>query len=231
MLPPSTWTPFGLVSSRHDASSIIMKPTWYEVLPRLAHGWLDKTKWRYCWQCHLVLPRDPAWFLEKGRLGMNSKLPWRQDKIVGVNEAQWKRWGKRQRYAWLIDDWCHAKREDMSGTYCHLCKGYWFRTFVDEDCYEVKTMVIERREAMTVECPICLEKDLKFEWWNPNSGWHGLRKRSLVVLDNANEIWSGVFWEVYWGLWEVGRSVAEHTLRCVGSRRVNLIPTALFGDG
>lgn len=149
-----------------------LMPEWYPVLPRLAHGWLDKKVWRYCWKCHRILPRVASWFREKGRMKMDKAPRWSVK--VGIPKAKWLKLGKRARYTHLIDTWCMSAQEDSSVMYCDDCRHGHYQPGPDP-------------LSTPVECPICLEKELTYTW-NPQRGYGRAKQTAHEVVR-----WSCIF--------------------------------------
>ena len=142
-----------------------LMPEWHPLLPRLAHGWLDKKTWRYCWKCHRILPRIPSWFTEKGRMKMNKSPRWNVK--VGMNKTCWLELSKRARYRHLIERWCTSTQEDSSMMYCDDCRRGRYESELDQP-------------PTPVECPICLGKELTYIW-KPQKGPGRARKAARDV--------------------------------------------------
>ena len=119
------------------------------MLLRLAHGWIDKKKLRYCWKCHKILPRDESFF--RRRLKCKKNPVWSVK--VGTTKDEWLNLSRRQRYAHLVETRCYSEAPDSSGLSCDFCR--------QEDMKDVK------QGNHPIECPLCLEKELTFTFRPP----------------------------------------------------------------
>ncbi|RMD44228.1 hypothetical protein DV735_g907, partial [Chaetothyriales sp. CBS 134920] len=66
------WTRFAEPNVTHPSISHIRFPRVYASMPdvrtlvlRLAHGWIDKSRYLYCWKCHRILSRDEKMWRER----------------------------------------------------------------------------------------------------------------------------------------------------------------------
>lgn len=173
-LPPAKWiryTPTPSVGA--PLTYFHITPEWYPLFPRLAHGWLDKKTWRYCWKCHRILPREPGWFKEKGRMKMAKSPRWSVK--VGMSKEEWLSLGKKTRYRHLIETWCTSGQEDSSAMYCDGCRGGRYEAGEGQP-------VQQKQQMAPVECPICLERDLTFSWFPSTRGRSRAKKAAEEVL-------------------------------------------------
>lgn len=78
------------------------------LLWRLDRGWIDRGRYRYCWQCQRFLPRNPRHYepVFEPRL----PLPW-DPKVVTTSRLRWRLMSRRQRRRWLVASWCDGETE------------------------------------------------------------------------------------------------------------------------
>ena len=69
-LTPATWRAFSYYSadssSAHPHANYI--PEKLELFKHLGRGWIDKTRWRYCWKCQRILSRRLAYWEAKSAM-------------------------------------------------------------------------------------------------------------------------------------------------------------------
>ncbi|KIX96058.1 uncharacterized protein Z520_08313 [Fonsecaea multimorphosa CBS 102226] len=175
--------------SFHDRRYSFILPLNPNLLVRLAHGWIPKDKFRYCYHCSKILPRSPEYFLERLR---RKKSP-RFRLGLGTTEKHWKSLSKKGKYAYLVENWCHSPEEDSSGFFCGHC---YYR---ERD-----------RINWPVYCPICLEMELT--WTPPRKPW--FRKalcRSLRALGTPFEL--AAYWVLVCCLYTI-RFCYDQAMRC-----------------
>ncbi|KIW98966.1 uncharacterized protein Z519_00629 [Cladophialophora bantiana CBS 173.52] len=103
----------------HDRRYSFLLPQMPTLYVRLAHGWVPKDKFRYCYRCSKILPRSREYFWKRLR---RTKSP-RFRNGLGISEKHWNSLGKKGKYAYLVENWCHSPEEDSSGFFCGHC--YW----------------------------------------------------------------------------------------------------------
>lgn len=158
--PP--WTPW-LGEAEHTF------PSRDFLLKRLAHGWTDKTRFRYCQTCSKILPKDAEYFekeLQTRRL-KSHKLPYSVK--VGMDKKEWKALSTKNKYDHIMKMWTESKREDSSVFSCNRC---WTREYnINEDGDIEKGVAQIDASAMTgrvpVECPCCLVNSLVHTYKEP----------------------------------------------------------------
>jgi len=149
-------------------------PSKYQLIQRLAHGWIDKSRLRYCWKCQKIMPRDKDWFWS--RL-VKKKWP-RWEVKVGMPREKWRRLGKKRRLEHIVKMWCEADWEDSS---LFSCKDCWTKVYPHE--VDIEKGQPQRQQQQTrdnewekwqtqaklcpAECPLCMEKDLTFRYKPP----------------------------------------------------------------
>jgi len=109
-LKASPWTPWLFCRGDHF-------PSRHLLIQRLAHGWTDKSRLRYCQNCQRILPRDPAYFRLK--LQKRKKLPWNIK--TEMEEDKWKRLSNDKKYEHILKTWSESSREDSSIFSCTKC--------------------------------------------------------------------------------------------------------------
>ncbi|RVX72232.1 hypothetical protein B0A52_04436 [Exophiala mesophila] len=138
---PNTWGWFNRTDNTYLA------PDRYTLILRLAHGWVNKDRWRYCWTCNKIVTRDPQYF--ETRLRRTKKPRW--STRLNVEQEVWTEWTKDQRYDHLIRMWSLDRGEDSSSLFCDLCRS-------------TQTAEPARHPS---QCPKCLEADLTYKF-KPN---------------------------------------------------------------
>lgn len=159
-LRATTWTPW-----LPDSDDIF--PPRNALIQRLAHGWIDKTSFRYCQTCYMILPRDTQYWWN--RLCKKKIIPW--DVKVRLEKEKWKKLGKKKRFEHVIKLWCEAEGEDSSVFSCRAC----IRTRIlglDRSPRRDEEKVLDRFNVQSipqvpVECPTCIERSLTNRWKEP----------------------------------------------------------------
>ncbi|KIW30352.1 uncharacterized protein PV07_06102 [Cladophialophora immunda] len=173
----------------HDRRYSFILPQMPTLYVRLAHGWVPKDKFRYCYRCSKILPRSHEYFWERLR---RTKSP-RFRNGLGISEKHWKSLSKKGKYAYLVENWCHSPEEDSSGFYCGHC---YYREKDRINC--------------PVYCPLCLEIDLT--WTPPRKPW--MRKalcRSLRALGTPFEL--AAYWILVCCLYAI-RFCYDQAMQC-----------------
>lgn len=164
------------ITSSALASQLLKVPSWstwlslsegsvppQEILVlRLAHGWFDKAKYRYCSQCKKILPRDLSFW--RNKLHKKKRLPFHLK--VRAEEDDWYRLSRNGRYEHIIDIWCHSRQADSSIFSCASCLPKQTARFSGD---------LEKGFARTpnifeapVECPCCVEKSITHTYRQPH---------------------------------------------------------------
>ena len=110
-LRPSKWMPFVDNPYSHLGSSCL--------LPRLAHGWIPKDRFRFCSWCCKIYTRSPDFWLKREML----KQPLRWSSRIPVPKHQWMLMSKKAKYNYLVRRWRDAHSEDGSRAKCVPCSG------------------------------------------------------------------------------------------------------------
>ncbi|KAJ9652017.1 hypothetical protein H2198_008718 [Neophaeococcomyces mojaviensis] len=160
------WTPWLFIPEAYY-------PSRYQLIQRLAHGWIDKSRLRYCWKCQKILPRDKEWFW--GRLERKKWPRW--EVKVGMPREKWRRLGKKRRFEHIVKMWCEAEWEDSSLFSCKDCRTRVLSQEADVvqerdvEKGSMKDREWERWQAQAklcpVECPMCMERDLTYRYKPP----------------------------------------------------------------
>ena len=87
------------------------------LLPRLAHGWIPKDRFRFCSWCCKIYTRSPDFWLKREML----KQPLRWSSRIPVPKHQWMLMSKRAKYNYLIRRWRDAHSDDGSRARCVPC--------------------------------------------------------------------------------------------------------------
>jgi hypothetical protein len=146
----------GVYSPNPFPLCISMTPEWYTLLPRLAKGWVPKEKYKHCWKCNKIYPRDRS-FYEK-TLSKQKAPGWLWK--LNLTEQEWRRMSLPERHEHMIarwltdDDLVHASLRPPSRVYnvYYPDLGVWASRKTDE---------------RGPECPICLERELMYSWRTP----------------------------------------------------------------
>ena len=166
---------------------ISITPEWYTLLPRLAKGWVPKDKFKYCWKCNRIYPRDRTFYetaLSKERVpGWLWKL--------NISEREWRRMASQERYEhmisrWLDDDPLHESLHPPAP----VCSFYY---------PDLGIWATHKSDARGPECPLCLERELMYSRRTPESRYQfaSSTRRILIELtrvpvDLGNVAWSTV---------------------------------------
>ncbi|RMZ80579.1 hypothetical protein DV738_g2731, partial [Chaetothyriales sp. CBS 135597] len=152
------WMRFAEPYFIHPCISHIRFPKLYFAMPdvrplvlRLAHGWVDKSRYLYCWKCHQIRTRDEkAWrkrmpesvqpsnrILRHLKQKLDHWWDW-YDQLSAtrpprrkpapswslktlIDEATWDSWTRAQRYDHLVKTWCYIHTDDTSALACEIC--------------------------------------------------------------------------------------------------------------
>jgi hypothetical protein len=109
-LSPAEWTPF--IDNRYGQLCS------YELLPRLAHGWIPKDRFRFCSWCCKIATRSPQYW--EARCTLPDK-PIRWSSHLTIPKYQWMVMSKKAKYKHLILRWRDAASDDGSGAKCVHC--------------------------------------------------------------------------------------------------------------
>jgi RNA polymerase subunit RPABC4/transcription elongation factor Spt4 len=156
------WTPW-------DRSAIEDFPSRNQLIQRLAHGWIDKSRLRYCQTCHKILPRDSSqyWW---DKLCKKKNIPW--DVKVRLEKEKWKKLSKKKRFEHIIKSWCEAEGEDSSVFSCRLCVRTRILGLDNSRGRDVEKATPQQSDLraipqVPVECPVCVEHSLTNRWKEP----------------------------------------------------------------
>ena len=136
---------------------ISITPEWYTLLPRLAKGWVPKDKFKYCWKCNKIYPRNRTFYetaLSKERApGWLWKL--------NLSEREWRRLRLEERYEhmisrWLDDDLLHESLRPPATAYSVY--------YPDLGLFQTHAT-----DARGPECPLCLERELMYSRLTPEN--------------------------------------------------------------
>lgn len=152
------WTPWLLWSDDTYPTQTLLKQ-------RLAHGWFDKSKYRYCSRCQKIRSRDPehfqATFCKRKRLPYSVK--------VHMPKEKWRKLNTKKRYEHIINTWCTATHEDHSFYTCDQCRDR--EVDLDDRFTRDIEKVAARRGNIReepVECPVCIEHSLTNTYKQPH---------------------------------------------------------------
>lgn len=138
-------------------------PPQEELILRLAHGWFDKTKHRYCSHCKKILPRDAEYW--RNKLNKRKKLPFHLK--VRAEKDDWHKLNRKNRYEHIIKDWCQSKQADSSIFSCATCipqRGRDLDTDIEKG-FNRSSNIFDA----PVECPCCVEKSITVTYHKPHT--------------------------------------------------------------
>ncbi|KAK5943460.1 hypothetical protein PMZ80_004467 [Knufia obscura] len=142
-------------------------PSRHLLIQRLAHGWIDKSRLRYCQNCQRILPRDPGYFRQK--LQKKKKLPWNIK--VELEEEKWKRLSNNKKYEHILKTWSESSREDSSIFSCNKCltREMERTTGWERDLEKALPRQAENEwgHQVPVECPCCVVHSLTNTYKEP----------------------------------------------------------------
>lgn len=139
-------------------------PSRDQLIQRLAHGWIDKSRLRYCQSCYTILPRDPHFWWT--RLSKKKTVPW--DVKVGLGKEIWRKMNKKKRLEHIIQIWCDAETEDSSVFACRSCVRARLDNMRDRDLEKgPEPNTLGSLPRVPVECPACIEHSLTNRWKEP----------------------------------------------------------------
>lgn len=180
------------IASAATSSSLLRVPSWTpwlfmtehamppkdSLIQRLAHGWTDKSTWRYCQKCRRILPRDGLYFQKRIQIGLGLKsLPWNHKTCL--SKEKWSRLSNKRRVEYVISMWCESKEEDSSVFSCTRC---WTREFnvmpreSPENCiydHDIEKFLATSISGsnnvpqVPVECPCCVLDSLMNTYKEP----------------------------------------------------------------
>lgn len=177
-LSPTTWSQF--TDRRYDW----LLPDSHSLILRLAHGWIPKDRLRYCWKCHLILPRDESYF--RRRLVARKEPRWSM--ALDVTRDRWAELSKKQKYDHLVDVWCHSPAEDSSLLYCDFCSPSAVAIAAASSSSPSSSAAAAAAAASCskllrhpVQCPLCTERELTYVFKPPRSNRLGLFARRAAM--------------------------------------------------
>jgi hypothetical protein len=100
-LSPAEWMPFA--DNRYGQLRS------YELLPRLAHGWIPKDRFRFCSWCCKIATRSPQYWEERCT---PPDQPIRWSSRLTIPKHRWMVMSKKARYKHLILRWRDAASDD-----------------------------------------------------------------------------------------------------------------------
>jgi hypothetical protein len=109
-LSPAEWAPF--FDKRYGQLCA------YELLPRLAHGWIPKDRFRFCSSCFKIATRSPQYWEERWT---PPDKPIRWSSRLTIPKYPWMVMSKKEKYKHLILRWRDAVSDDGSGANCVHC--------------------------------------------------------------------------------------------------------------
>lgn len=151
---------------------ISLTPEWYTVIPRLAKGWVPKDKFKYCWKCNRIMPRDSSYFEE--RLSKSKPLGWLWK--INLTEMQWAHLNPRRKREYMVTRWLtdgavvHESLEPQSA----ISKVYYPDLGVWAD---------RKPDERGLECPQCLERELIYAKRRPQ-GFFEFKVSTRTFLTN-----------------------------------------------
>lgn len=161
-LRAAPWTPW--LSSSEDRF-----PSRHLLIQRLAHGWTDKSRLRYCQKCERILPRETEYFEQRVQRSKKKSLPWGIKTCM--EKDRWKKLSNKKRYEHIYKLWTESGREDSSVFSCNRC---WTREFNVEppilNPLRIRERDLEKNIShkegpiptpqVPVECPCCVVDSL-----------------------------------------------------------------------
>lgn len=160
LLQVPSWTPW--LCATENAL-----PPKHLLIQRLAHGWTDKSVWRYCQKCQRILPRDTTYFQQRIQRGSRFKsLPWNHK--VCMSKEKWSRLSNKKRVQHILSIWYESNEEDGSLFSCTRCWTNQFNVPRSNSCEDLIFSQDPEKAAMSafagsnpipqvpVECPCCV---------------------------------------------------------------------------
>lgn len=155
-----TWPPYSSLT-----------PEWYTLMPRLAMGWVPKEKFKYCWKCHRIYPRD--WDFYERKLSKQKAPGWVWK--LNLTEQQWRRMSLEERRRHMISRWLTDNdlvHESLRPP-TPKCNVYYPDLGVWRNCTP---------DERGPECPLCLERELRFSWSGPKSLFQVSMSTKVVLI-------------------------------------------------
>jgi hypothetical protein len=149
---------------------ISMNPEWYTLLPRLSKGWIPREKYKYCWKCNKIFPRDRRFYEDKLSQHKTPGWLWKLE----LTEQEWRRMHLQAKHEHMITRWLtdndlvheSLRSPNRSYTVYYPDLGVWAARKPDE---------------RGPECPMCLERELINSWQTTQSVFP-LGKAAKVAL-------------------------------------------------
>lgn len=153
---------------------ISITPEWYTLLPRLAKGWVPKEKYKYCWKCNKIYPRERG-FYENALTKENAPgWSWKLDRT----EKDWIKMNWVERRDYLIDRWItddETVRESLRPPH------------PDHKIYypDLGIWVPCKPDARSIECPLCLERELTYSCRGSKNLFKGNLSSRIFIINLA----------------------------------------------
>lgn len=136
---------------------ISMVPEWYTLLPRLGKGWVPRSRYKHCWKCNKIYPRDSRFYETKLCKDKATGWLWK----LNLTERKWQRMPTRARHEHMISRW--LTDDDLVHESLRPPKGAQNVYYPDLGIWAT-----QNPGGPGPECPMCLEQELIYSWRSPH---------------------------------------------------------------